>query len=113
MFCFQGSYPDENGTPWATEKVYKDHVKKHSGQHGKGDSGKANYLAEVEDAYQAVIQQQESFESAGRDATIQYVGEQNNKYEYTIKIENKSGKKRVLILTGDNDWSVVTYHKNN
>ena len=100
---------DAKGTPWHSKEVHDDHVKKHASQHG----GVETYLSEVQAAYQQVRNQQfGGFQSVGRNATIAYLGEQNNKHEYEIVITRSNGTvtKRRLILT-DVDWSVVTYHK--
>ena len=90
-------------TPWATKTVYDDHVAKHGPQHG------GNYLEEVRDAYQQVVNQQfGQFQSADRDATINYLGEENNKHKYEVMVGKTA---RTLVVTEADPWMVVTYHK--
>ena len=102
-------FNDAKGTPWHSKEVYEDHVQKYSSQHGGVDS----YLSEIQATYQQVKNQQfGTFQSVGRNASIAYLQEQNNKHEYEILITRTNGTvtKRRLILT-DIDWRVVTYHK--
>ena len=102
-------YVDKKDTPWHSKKVYDEHVRDHAAQHN------GLYLQEIHDAYQTVLLQSnelwtgQEFVCAGRQATIRYLGVDDNKHKYEVKV---GISKRLLVLT-DEDWSVVTYHKIN
>ena len=96
---------DKYYTPWATQEVYQNHVKRHASEHYRG-----HYLEEVRDAYyQLRDQQMGEFISDRRPATIKYLGVENNKHKYQVMI----GSKPRILVVADDDWSVITYHKSN